>query len=216
MSDSPLLIAHGGSPTGNRTTTNPLVSLDLALEHGCDGIRLDLRLTGCGRPLVCCKPKVNGIRVSRANSRQLLHYPSVDDVLRHYGRQIFLDIDLKVRGAETKVISAIRERVPHRSYVVSSSLPSVVMEIKARSALIPTGIVCKKPGQLTAWRKLPVEYVMVHSSLLSRRLVHNIQDAGRKVFALAVNDAKSMLRMAGWGTDAIVSDDPKLLVETLG
>jgi glycerophosphoryl diester phosphodiesterase len=216
MSDSPLLIAHGGSPESNRTSTNPLVSLDQALEHGCHGIRLDLRLTGCGRPLVCCKPQVNGINVARANSRQLLHYPCVDDVLRHYGRQVFLDIDVKVRGAETKVINAIRERAPHRNYVVSSSLPSVVMEIKARSAVIPTGIVCKKPSQLAGWRKLPVEYVMVHSSLLSRRLVHSIQDAGRRVFALAVNDAKGMLRIAGWGADAIVSDDPKLLVQTLG
>jgi glycerophosphoryl diester phosphodiesterase len=90
------------------------------------------------------------------------------------------------------------------------------MEIKARSAVIPTGIVCKKPSQLAGWRELPVEYVMVHSSLLSRRLVHSIQDAGRRVFALAVNDAKGMLRIAGWGADAIVSDDPKLLVQTLG
>jgi glycerophosphoryl diester phosphodiesterase len=113
------------------------------------------------------------------------------------------------------VISALRERTPQRNFVVSSTLPAVVMEIKARTSAVPVGIVCKKPSHLAAWRKLPVDYVMVHSALLSRKLVNAIHDASKKVFALAANDARAMLQVARWGADGIVSDDPKLLVQTL-
>jgi len=41
-----------------------------------------------------------------------------------------------------------------------------------------------------------------------------IHSAGRKIFVWTVNDRNSMLRLAGWGVDAIISDKPQLMVET--
>jgi len=136
-------------------------------------------------------------------------------VLRHYRRRTFLDIELKVKGLESKVLEALRERPIDGEYVVSSFLPDVVMELRARSATVPTGIICGKAGQLIRWRELPVQYVIVHHSLLTRRLISLIHDAGRKVFAWTVNDAKSMVRLANWGVDGIISDETKLLAQTL-
>ena len=178
-------------------------------------MEFDLRLTGCGRALVCHNAKVGKIAVARATSRQLLHLPRLEDVLRHYGHRIFLDIELKVRGLESKVFTALRERPLNGNYVISSFLPEVVMEIKARSAVIPTGIICQKPSQLMRWRELPAQYIIVHYSLLTRRLIHLIHDAGKKVFAWTVNDAKSMVRLTNWGVDGIISDDTQLLAKTL-
>jgi len=42
------------------------------------------------------------------------------------------------------------------------------MELKARSAAVPTGIICEKAGQLMRWRELPAQYIIVHYSLLTR------------------------------------------------
>jgi len=64
---------------------------------------------------------------------------------------------------------------------------------------------------LVRWRKLPVEYVIVHRSLLTRKLVRLIHEAGRKVFVWTVNDEFSMLRFRGWGVDGIISDNTRLL-----
>ncbi len=110
------MCAHGyrsypPGPPGARSVRsvpeNTIVSFDLALEHGCDGVEFDLRLTGCGRALVCHNAKVGKITVSRATRRQLLHLPRFEDVLRHYGHRIFLDIELKVKGMESKVLCRI-------------------------------------------------------------------------------------------------------------
>jgi glycerophosphoryl diester phosphodiesterase len=44
------------------------------------------------------------------------------------------------------------------------------------------------------------------------RLIHA---AGRKVFAWTVNDSKSMVRIANWEVDGIISDETQLLAKTL-
>jgi glycerophosphoryl diester phosphodiesterase len=215
MATAPILLGHRGARSVRSVPENTIVSFDLALEHGCDGVEFDLRLTGCGRALVCHNAKVGKITVARATSRQLLHLPRLEDVLRHYGHRIFLDIELKVKGLESKVLAALRERPLNGNYVVSSFLPDVVMELKVRSAAVPTGIICQKASQLMRWRELPAQYIIVHYSLLTKRLINLIHDAGKKVFAWTVNDAKSMVRLTNWGVDGIISDDTQLLAKTL-
>ncbi len=216
MATAPILLGHRGARAVRSVPENTIVSFDLALEHGCDGVEFDLRLTSCGRALISHNPRVGKITVSRATARQLLHLPRLEDVLRHYGHRIFLDIELKVKGLETKVLSALRERPTNGNYVVSSFIPEVVMELRARSATVPTGIICQTSSQLVRWRELPVQYVMVHHSLLNRRLIDLVHKAGRKVFVWTVNDAKAMVRLANWGVDGIISDDTQLLAKTLG
>jgi glycerophosphoryl diester phosphodiesterase len=120
-----------------------------------------------------------------------------------------------VKGLEARVLTALREHPPERDYVVSSFLPDVLIELKARSAIVPVGLICEKPRQLMAWRKLPVDYVIVHQSLMTRRLVQLVHRAGRRIFAWTVNAPRTMLQFASWGIDGIISDRSELLVSTL-
>jgi glycerophosphoryl diester phosphodiesterase len=53
-------------------------------------------------------------------------------------------------------------------------------------------------------------------SLVTQKLIRSLHSAGRKIFVWTVNDKPSMLRLAGWGVDAIISDKPQLLGKTLG
>jgi glycerophosphoryl diester phosphodiesterase len=61
---------------------------------------------------------------------------------------------------------------------------------------------------------LPVEFVIAHHRLVSEQLMHDVHAAGRKLFAWTVNDPASMLRLASWGIDAIISDQTELMVQT--
>jgi glycerophosphoryl diester phosphodiesterase len=216
MAARPLLLGHRGARTSRSTGENTFAAFDLSLQHGCDGFEFDVRLTGDGRTVVCHDAKVRGVTVSRATCKQLLHLPRLEEVIRRYGPRGFLDIELKVAGLETKVLAALREHSPEQNYVISSFLPEVARELKARSPVVPVGIICDQASQLSGWPKLPVEYVMVHKSLITRRLVQAIHSAGRKIFAWTVNDKVSMLRLASWGVNAIISDNSRLLVRTLG
>ena len=216
MPDLPLLLGHRGAGVSRSIPENTFASFDLALEHGCDGFEFDVRLTGCGRALVCHNAKVGSVTVSRATRDQLLDLPRLEDVLQRYRRRVFLDIELKVAGLEPKVLAALREHPPELDYVVSTFLPDVVMELKARSAPIPLGIICDKQAQLGRWRKLPVDYLIAHESLVKRSLVEEVHAAHRRIFVWTVNNKKSMLRLAGWGVDGIISDDTQLLARTFG
>lgn len=214
MSARPLLLGHRGARSVRSVSENTLASFDAALAHGCDGVELDVRTTGCGRLVVCHNPKVGKIVVGRATAGQLLQLTRLEEVLERYSHQTFLDIELKVPGIESRVLGLLREYARRNNLVVSSFLPAVVMEIKARSALVPTGIICERPSQLVRWRKLPADYVIVRHPLLTRKLVESAQASKRKILAWTVNDAGVMRRLAGWGVDGIISDRTELLAQT--
>jgi glycerophosphoryl diester phosphodiesterase len=214
MPSRPVLLGHRGVRGDKSTPENTIAAFDRALEAGCDGFEFDVRLTGNGRMVVCHDAKVDGITISDATDEQLLHLPELGDVLRRYCSRGFLNIEIKVEGIEAKVLTALREWPPERGCVVSSFLPDVVLELKARSAIVAVGMICEKPSELASWSTLPVDYVMPQQSLVTRKLIDLIHGAGRKIFVWTVNDAPSMLRLAGWGVDGIIADDPQLLTRT--
>lgn len=215
MPDLPLLLGHRGARVCACAPENTFVSFDMALEQGSDGFEFDVRATADRSLVVCHDPKAGRVTISRATRRQLPSLPCLEDVLTRYGRRAFLDIELKVKGLESAVLGALRSQPPERGYMVSSFLPTVLLELKARSAVVPLGVICEKKSQLHKWAELPIDCVIAHRSLVGQKLVEEVQAAGRKLFVWTVNDVKSMRRFADWGVDAIIADDPKLLVSTL-
>jgi len=216
MANLPLLLGHRGAFASTGVPENTFDSFDLALAHGCDGFEFDVRLTACGRAVVCHDPKVGKIMISHAQASRLPQLPRLSQVLQRYGQRAFLDIELKVEDLESKVLAALHEYSPRQGYVVSSFLPEVVMEMEARNASVSIGIICENSSQLARWPELPADYVIAHHSLVDEKLVQEVRWAGLKIIVWTVNDPEAMLRFAGWGVDGIISDKTELLVRTLG
>jgi glycerophosphoryl diester phosphodiesterase len=214
MSDLPLLLGHRGARASTSVPENTPASFDLALEHGCHGFEFDVRLTGCGRFVVCHDPTVESVTISQATANQLTHLPLLEDMLQRYSQRAFLDIELKVAGMESKILGLLREYRMEERYVVSSFLSDVVMELKTRSPKIQAGIICDKPKQLACWRETNADYVIPHHSLVTLKLVKEVHRAGQKLLTWTVNDRKTMLRLADWEVDGIISDETELLVRT--
>lgn len=212
MPTLPLLLGHRGARVCRCAPENTIASFDLALEHGCDGFEFDVRGTADRKLVICHDPRVGRATIARTSRAQLFTLPCLDEVLERYRRRAFLDIEIKVGGLETAVLAALREQPPETDYVVSSFLPEVVMELKARNAKAPLGIIAERKSQLSKWPELPVEYVIAEKSLVNEKLVAEVHAAGRKLMAWTVNEAKSMREFAAWGVDALISDDTKLLV----
>lgn len=211
----PLLLGHRGLRIPKLAPENTFAAFDLALQHGCDGFEFDVRQSGISRALVTHNPRVAGVTVARATRYQLRDLPHMADVVSRYGRRVFLDIELKVRGLEALLLKALRDYPPSRDYVVSSFLPEVIMEVVARRDGVPVGIICGNRKQLARWASLPVGYVILEQSLVKPPLLEEIRAAGRKTIVWTVNEARTMRRMAELGVDAIISDNTKLLVATL-
>jgi glycerophosphoryl diester phosphodiesterase len=215
MSPQPLLLGHRGARASRSIPENTFASFDLALKHGCDGFEFDVRLTACGKAVICHDPKVGKIEIAKAQASDLPQLPRLEDVLRQYSQKAFLNIELKVAGLESKVLEVLNENPPTHGCVISSFVPGVVMDLKARNSPIDCGIICETAAQLARGKKLPVDYLIPHRSLVKKVLVQEVHSAGRKIFVWTVNSKKEMVRLADLGVDGIISDDTELLVRTL-
>lgn len=216
MTGRPLLLGHRGARAESSVPENSFPSFDLAFAHGCDGFEFDVRRSGDGCPVVCHDERHGGNLVAQTACGRMRSLPRLEEVLQRYGNRGFLDIELKVRGLETRVLDALREHEPERDFVISSFHPEVVLELKVRSGSVPVGIICQRPSQLMEWRRLPADYVIVHQSLVTRRLIRLVQEAQRRMLVWTVNDKNAMLRFARWGVDGIISDKTALLASVFG
>ena len=213
-----LLLGHRGARL--YAPENTIAAFDLALEHGADGFEFDVRCTRDRRTILCHDPKLNDLVLRRHTLRQIQEScnghetpPCLEDVLDRY-RGNFLNIEVKVRGIEPIIVRAVRRTRPSR-YFISSFLPGVLRRLHQLDDSLVLGALAQSRWQLRRWRILPVEYVVPHHRLLTRGLVERIHAVGKKVVAWTVNDRRRMLHFASLGVDAIISDDTKLLVETL-
>ncbi len=136
-------------------------------------------------------------------------------MLERYGKDTFLNIEVKVRGIEPIVVDLVRRYRP-RDYFISSFRPGVVRRLHQLDSSLVLGALAQTRWQLRRWRVLPVNYVVPHYRLLTQPLMDKLHAAGKKIVTWTVNDPRQMRRAADLGVDAIISDDTRLLVQTLG
>jgi glycerophosphoryl diester phosphodiesterase len=215
MAHRPLLLGHRGARANQAIPENTIASFDRALADGCDGFEFDVRLTEDEEAVICHDAKLGRMKVERSTAKDLSHLPRLQAVLSKY-RDAFLDIELKVKGLERITGDLFLRHKPRRGFVVSSFIPGVLKAMLAEDKTIPVGLVCESPTQLRLWTELPLTYVIPQEALVDAELVRKIKGAGKKIIVWTVNHAPDMQRFAEWGVDGIISDDTKLLVETLG
>ena len=221
MSAQPLLLGHRGAR--DYAPENTIAAFDLALEHGVAGFEFDVRCTRSKQSIICHDGKFNRMVVRRSTMEQIhakcaaeARPPCLEDVLELYSGKAFLNIEIKVRGMEKVVVEAVKRFPPQRGYFISSFLPSVVRKLHALDRSLVLGAISKSYWHLRRWKSLPVTYVVPHHGLLTPKLVNELHAAGKTVITWTVNDAAKMRVAAQMGVDGIISDDTKLLVQTLG
>jgi glycerophosphoryl diester phosphodiesterase len=215
MSNRPLLLGHRGARAVQSIPENTLASFDRALADGCDGFEFDVRLTADLEAVVSHDAKVGRDKIERATAKEVSQLPRLRDVLQRY-RDSFLDIELKVKGLERTIVDLFLRLKPRKGCVVSSFLPGVLKSLHAEDATIPLGLICETKTQLRLWNELPINYLIPHYDLLDPELVRKVKGAGKKIIVWTVNDVVAMQQFAEWGVNGIISDDPKLLFQTLG
>jgi glycerophosphoryl diester phosphodiesterase len=209
----PLLLGHRGARGFRNIPENTLASFELCLEHGCDGFEFDVRLSGDGRAVICHDANAGGLKIEKTASKSLA-LAALEDVLRGFSQRAFLDIELKVAGIETLLLAELHKYPPQKGYVVSSFLPQVLTAIDDLDPGIPLGFLCDTKGQLRGWREAPAEWVIPQFELTDRKLVEDVHAAGKRIMVWTVNRAGRMREFAGWGVDAIISDETEMLARS--
>ena len=225
-SSRPLLLGHRGvrplpraaARSEDLPAENTIAAFDYALSKGCDGFEFDVRLTRDGRSVLCHDPQLDGMEVSTADYADLRHSRNevacLEDVLARFGDRAYLDIEIKVAGHEEQVIAALRAKPPSRGHVVSSFYPEVLQRLRQLDAAAPLGFICDRSEHVELWTELPISAFIPQYKLVSQDLIDEVHGRGLKLFTWTVNREGDLLRLANWGVDGLISDDPELLTRT--
>jgi glycerophosphoryl diester phosphodiesterase len=196
-----------------------LAAFDYAMANGCDGFEFDVRYTRDRCTVLSHDPKLNRKDVaitdySGFERRGGYSLACLEDVLTRFGGTAYLDIELKVTGNEEAVVAALRAKPPRRGHVVSSFLLDVLLRLHDLDPSLPLGFICEHAEDAERWTALPIAAFIPHCSLVSQRLIDEVHAREKKLLTWTVNEAQDLLRLAGWGVDGLISDDPRLLART--
>ena len=215
-----LLVGHRGHRLAQfGELENTLAAFDRALDCGCLGLELDIHATADERLVVHHDPILAGLPIAASRlaalRRRQPSLPTLQQVLRRYRRRCWLDLEVKARGCERLLADALRALPPRRGCVVSSFQLEILRELARISPGLPLCLNLQRPLPWARWRDLPLAAVAPHVSLARRWYLARLRRRGLRVVVWTVNQPRRMGQLARAGCDAIISDDPRLLVETL-
>lgn len=207
-SGRPLLLGHRGA--SKYAPENTVEAFDLCLAHGCDGFEFDVRVTADGVGIVAHDPHYRGREILASKAVDLEQCSTLAAIVNAYASKAFLNVELKVVGAEHAIIE-FAKRYEAKKILVSSFLPEVLRTMHEISPAMELGLIAGTRKQLAEWRNLPVTAVIMKRTLITRELVDEIHNAGKQAWSWTVNKEQQMREFAGYGIDAIISDDTALL-----
>ena len=212
-----------------------------ALDLGVDAVELDVRLSSDGVPMVhhnwyidetATRPvcgltalqlRAEKVTDSRADMSRRHPIPTLEDVLREFGRRISLEIEMKGPEPEApaRVASVLKDlAVPWSSVEVTSFHPALLIAIRDLCPEVATAYLfpLSEPwmrldvvayGALQGARLAKADAVHLSPSQLSTEVVASIRAAGVEVHAHAVNDQAALVLAASLGVPWICSDAPE-------
>ncbi len=151
--------------------------------------------------------------------------PDLEQVLDLVGDQVLLNLEVKsldLDGHEPLelLVDLLRSRQLMKQVIVSSFNPIVLMKLRWLDPGIPLGLIFRRnlPAYLErAWLSplIAPEALHPHISLVDYDFVQRAHDQGYMVNVWTVNEPEDARRLAAWGVDAIVTDDPELIRRAL-
>jgi glycerophosphoryl diester phosphodiesterase len=239
----PIIIAHRGDKTN--APENTMSAFKMADENGADAIEFDVKLTADGRVVVLHDQTVNRTtngtgKVTQLSLRALKdldaggwfsekyqgeHIPTLDEVFEMVGNRLYMNVELTNYASPndnlvTKVVELVKKHHLQDRMLFSSFFARNLQIARLLLPEVPRGLLCMR-GFLGSWGRTFTwhgDYFALHPYLtdVDSGLVYRVQAAGKRVHAWTVNLEEDLKRMIGFGTDAIITDDPVLALHLLG
>lgn len=241
-----MLIAHRGS--SRHYPENTFAAFDAALRAGCDGIELDVQLSRDGVPVVYHDRTLTRAgggrkRVGALDAAELTRLdpggrferrfrgetiPTLDAVLRRYGRRTRLLVELKARerdriaGTHRALAAAVaaslrRSRLVRRVFVLSFDAETLdLVRAGAEGASLVLNVRrARRLGRGLRERLDSLFALSLDVRGLSPAVVRAAQERGRPVLTYTCNTPAALERALDAGVDAIMSDRPEWLRQAI-
>jgi glycerophosphoryl diester phosphodiesterase len=210
-----LRLAHRGD--WRRFPENSLAALLAALEiPGCDGLELDVRLSGDGVPVLLHDETLNRVqgveaRVDALSASRLADHgvPTLEEILAAVPRRAFLDVELKGRHGRATVDVLTGGRGPALERAVVSSFEPASLGVVARLAPAwPRWLnsVDLEPPSVARAVELECRGISTNWRMIDKRSVARVRDAGLDLVAWTVRRRPTYRRLERLGVAAICAE----------
>lgn len=226
-----LVIGHRGAPLS--APENTLGSFRAGLAAGIRAFELDVhvtrdgvpvvfhdhslrRLTGDPRPVTACtRGQLCRLRVA---GRERI--PRLADVLRLLRGRALVQVEIKRGAPVAPILAAVRRARAERFVHLASFSGRIVRDCTRLAPGIPRELIAHRPrtpgGLLARMRGVGADGLSLDHRLIdSRAFVQRLQAAGASVWCWTVNNPVRARRLAAFGVDGIISDNPALLRRVL-
>lgn len=224
----PLIIAHRGNSA--EEPENTLAAFRRALAQRVDGIELDVRVTRDRVPVVLHDATLS--RLTGATGRlgartwaelrplRVLHsaepIPRLVDVLRLTRGRAIVQIEIKPGTPVAPVVRAVHAARASDHVILASFSAGLVREAARLAPAVARMLISEGRGaparlarQLAACGAAGIS--VDHRAIRDARWIRYFQSRGYTVWTWTVNDRARARRLAGWGVDALLGDNPALL-----
>jgi glycerophosphoryl diester phosphodiesterase len=227
----PLIIAHRGASA--EAPENTLIAFRRALALKADGIELDVRVTRDGVPVVFHDATLRRLtgcsgRVAEMTWRELTRLriggtesiPRLTEVLRLARGRTVVQLELKAGIPVAPVIRAIRAARAQEWVILASFAPGMMRTARRLAPAVPRMLITEgRATPATIARQLAAldaSGVSVNChAVRDAAWIQSFQSRGYAVWSWTVNDVRTARRLAGWGIDALLGDNPALLRRTV-
>ena len=234
----PLFIAHRGASA--EAPENTLAAFRRALALGVDGLELDVQVSRDGVPVVfhdATLVRLTGRRgrIAQLTALELRQFrvsgepiPALAEVLALTQDRAVVQVEVKRGVPVAPVVQSIRRARASSLVVLASFEPVQLAAARVLDPSIPrmlihrgrghrwTTIIARTRALAGVLANLGAGGVSLdYRGIRSAAFIGTLKRRGFCVWCWTVNDSRAMLRLAAWGAEAILSDDPALLRSTL-
>jgi len=225
--DRTLLFGHRGVRLDG-ITENSEEAIRYAFDAGLDGIEFDVRRTRDGHLAVQHDSIINGKHITKYNfadlkklNPELLELNDVFRIAKEYPDKL-LNLEIKTETIKTfrleyDTVKAIKASGLENRMIVSSFNPISLFWVRILAPSIRTGLLYLPDGPVLAQSDrlagfLHVDAIHPYVELVTQEQIKAAHKRSVKINTWTVNDKKRISSLKKWGVDAIVGDNPALLL----
>ena len=236
-----LVFGHRGAMA--RAPMNTLAAFELARQQGADGIELDVHLSRDGQLVVIHDDTVDATTDGRGKVGELPwselkrldagswfsadfageRIPALDEVFDACGKDLFINVEIKapldsVALLEQRLADCVRRHSLRERLIVSCFDPAMLRRVHGLMPMVMTGFLYQP--DMSAATELPLKQLRREArhprhDMVDESYMRWARGLGFYVNVWTVNEAGRALELARLGVNAIITDDPALIVSAL-
>lgn len=241
--DSGITLVFGHRGAMARAPMNTLAAFELARAEGADGIELDVHLSRDGHLVVIHDDMVDATTDGLGSVADLTlveiksldagswfsdafaseNIPTLDEVFDAFGKDLFINIEIKssrdsVARMEKELAHCIRRHNLRERIIVSCFDPALLQRVRGMMPMVMMGFLYQPD--------MPAEHYLPLKKLRheARHPRHDMVDEGYMNWARAqgyfvnvwtVNDPQRAIALRDMGVNAVITDEPGLIISAL-